>query len=561
MAVVGVAERRRHLRQAMDEARGLRRRRVRRRGRERVAQVRRRGRRAPAAHQQPGEREAGVDVVRLRRQELAQPALGAGDVAGLDVGRGGRDHGRTPDVGQLALQLGVIVDERGRVLERPHRGGDVAGGAEPARGRRHDRGAPGGVGQRGGVPEQRGGVHLRIRIGRGSRRDALERRQVRRRLGQELVDDRGGRRGVVADVLEHLGQPPPQRGDVLGRRRVAPRLGDPRPQDRRRLLAPPALGEDLGLIDEIADDVGRVGRRAGDDPRRRRIVAGLGQGARLRSQQRRRLEAAGGARRALAPDLGDVVPAPQLRQHVVEGAPGAEVVRPPRHDHAVDLGGALEVVVIAVQARGLVQRRHRPVLGRQPSHLLERLGGPVPRPDLAVQRGEPLVMVDVVGGPRDQRLHRRDRLHRLVEQLVGAGQLLEERGLHSRIVDAARDLLVQQRGQRRPQLLLGRDRTQPPARRDVVGVGPDDDERHPQVLERVRDRARALVPGVLVVGHRGAQSRPGTSPRAPPARGMWRRGGPTTPPPDAATRRCTPPRQSRATGERPRDGPRHRPVC
>ena len=202
-------------------------------------------------------------------------------------------------------------------------------------------------------------MHPRIRIGRGQRGDPLERGQVLGRRGEQLVEDRGRRGAIVAAVLEDLRQPQAERGDVLVRRAARDRLGDPRPQDVGGLAALAAAGEDVGVVDEPADVVGRVLRRGSAT-----TVAAAGRSPACSSARAWARSSAAfskplcGARRTLAADLGDLAPATELatgRRRARASARRSDGRRSTMRP--VQRGRAIEAAVVAVELGGGEQRR------------------------------------------------------------------------------------------------------------------------------------------------------------------------------------------------------------
>ena len=124
VALVGVAERGRHQREAMDQARGRRRRLVLGQRRQGVAEVLGGGVGAAGGGEQIGEREVGLDVVRAASARIARSRRSApGEVAGARLGAWRRSTTSADARTSASSRWSCVVvgGERGRVLERPHR--------------------------------------------------------------------------------------------------------------------------------------------------------------------------------------------------------------------------------------------------------------------------------------------------------------------------------------------------------------------------------------------------------------------------------------------------------
>ena len=357
----------------------------------------------------------------------------------------------------------------------------------------HDRGIGGR--QRRRVAQQGGGVDARIRIERRERRDPLECGQVLGRGGEQLLEDRGGRRPVGARILEDPGEPQAQRGHVVGRRTALDRVEHPCGEDVHRFATLATAREHVRVVDEPADVLGGVVGGLGDHAGGRLQVARLFERARGRPQQRGLLHPALRAGGSLAANLGQLAPAAELGEHIVECAPRIGIRRPARHDRAVDRGRVVEPAVVAIELPGGTQRGARAIVVREGADALERLGRLGPRSGAAVQPREPVVVVDVVGVVRDDRLHRGDLLERLIEVLVDVGELLEECRGDLGAIRGAR-LVGEQERELLPQALLGGQRAQPPARLGIAGRGAHRDDHRPQHVQRIRRAlgSRDLVP-------------------------------------------------------------------
>ena len=438
---------------------------------------------ASAVGEQVGEREARVDVLRVRVEQVAQPALGALAIAGLGLGGRARDRGGGADVVELRAQI-LVGHEVGRGLVRDDRRAVIARVAKPARGLDQQRGLVGTGGERVRVPQQRGRVRERIRIVLCLPDQALERGDIVGGVGQQLAEhDRGGV-AIAARVLEDRRVARAQRGDVLARRAALDRLDHARREHVGRLAPAPAAREHIGVVDEPADVLGRVAGRPRDRLLGAAHVARRLERARLRAERRRLLDLAGRAVREHAADLGELLPATELREDVVERLPGVAIARAPVDDRAIDLGRAVELGGVAVEAGGGVHRRARAIVLRARRDALEHLGCLRERAGAPVQPREAVEVIDVVGIERDDRLHRGDRLERLVEVLVDVGELFpERRGDLARVCGAG---LV---GEKHRELLaaggVDRERAQLAARLEVVRRAADLRDRGAHRVERI----------------------------------------------------------------------------
>ena len=506
VALVGIAERGHHEGKSMDERREILTTRGLGRLRERLAQVLGSGVELARRDEDLRERQMRTEVTRLRGQQPAQPAFRTGDVAIVGLLRRTLHRECRTRIVELATQRIVVGRELGSALERAHRGAMIARLAGAPRRRCDVPRSIGVVGERRCIAQEGRRVNAWIRIGRRGGGDPLERGQILGRRRKQLLEYSVRRRAIVAAVLEDPCEPQPQRCHVIGRRAAIVCFGHARTQDVGGLAALTTAREHLRVIDEAADVLRRVARCLRDEGRGLVLLACLLERPRLRAQQGRLLHAAGRALGTLAAHGRDIAPAPQLGQQILECAPRLGIRGPPRHDHAVDRGRTIEATVVAVELPRSAQRGTRAIVVGELSDALERLGGLRPRAGTAIQPREAIESIHVIGIDRDDLLHRRDRLERLIEVLVDVGELLVERSGTLGVLRRGARLISEQHGELFPQPVLRRDRAKPATRLGIPRCMTHLGDRDAQHLDRIR---RCVVPsgalpapGAVILRHR-----------------------------------------------------------
>ena len=201
-------------------------------------------------------------------------------------------------------------------------------------------------------------------------------------------------------------------------------------------------------------------RGLGDELARRRGVTGALACPRLGPQERGLLDSARQLG-ACATHLGQLAPALEVREELVERAPRVSIAGSPRDDRAVDLDRLIQSTVIAIELACRAQRRACTIVLCQLRDSFEALGRLGPRAGAAIQPREPIVMRELAGRERDHGLHRPDRIECLIEVLVHIRELLVERDRDLRSPFHRACLVGEQERERLPQALLRGERAQP----------------------------------------------------------------------------------------------------